>query len=167
MATAARCSSWHDLGSATCPKSPGGAMGDPCSRLQGRISYPAWLCRLKNYELLKFCNINDCSHLLIWQPETSQVVLCSVRLLKHGIFGAVGSWESCSLGLAQQWAVSCSYHCSGGTYGQCQCWLMQWDAVKHTKNGPLRRENPKAPPCSPHPPLEAQLLIKALCGMAF
>lgn len=110
------------------PNPPLGPRGDLHSRLQGRISYPAWLCRLKNYELPKFCNINDCSHLLIWQPETSRVVLCSVQLLKCGIFGVVGSWESCSLGLAQQWAASCSYHCSGGTYGQCQHWLMHSEA---------------------------------------
>lgn len=51
-----------------------------------RINCPHRLCRLKNYELLKFCNINDCSHLLIWQPATSPFLTLLTPVIKTEYF---------------------------------------------------------------------------------
>lgn len=56
----------------TCLPIPQGVWDGPGTADCGaRISHPHWHCRLKNDELLKLYNINDCSHLLIWQPATS------------------------------------------------------------------------------------------------
>lgn len=59
------------------------------------INHPHRLCRLKNYELLKFCNINDCSHLLIWQPAMSPFLTLLTPVIKTEYFWFGRQLEEC------------------------------------------------------------------------
>lgn len=72
------------------------------------ISYPHRLCRLKNYELLKFCNINDRSHLLIWQPATSWFFTLLSPVIKSEYFCFGRQLGDCDFFVSQgSWAMTC------------------------------------------------------------